>query len=199
MFPRLLWPTEGRILVDGVDMMDLPRDSLRNLVSIVFQEPSLFDDTVAGNLRVARPDASLDQMRRACEVAGALDFIESMPDGFETRLGRGGGRLSVGQKQRLSIARALLRDSPVLVLDEPTAALDPISEFRFVSALRAVAQEKLVVVIAHRLSTIRHADQILFVDDGRLVERGSHEELMSQADGSYRRFVELQSAPAETA
>jgi len=184
MFPRLLWPSEGRITLDGRDMMELNRDHLRKLVSIVFQEPSLFDDTVAGNLRVARPEATEEEMRRACETAGALDFIESMPEGFETRLGRGGGRLSVGQKQRLSIARALLRDSPVLVLDEPTAALDPISEFRFVSALRAVAEDKLVVVIAHRLSTIRNADRIIVVTEGEIAETGTHVELVA-SNGLY--------------
>ena len=131
-------------------------------------------------------------MQRAAEVAGAAEFIRHLPEGYDTPLGRNGGRLSVGQKQRLSIARALVRDAPVLILDEPTAALDPETEFRLVAALREASKDKLVVVIAHRLSTIRHADQIIFLQEGEIRERGSHEELMQREGGAYRRFVELQ-------
>ncbi|MDH5675407.1 MAG: ABC transporter ATP-binding protein/permease [Myxococcales bacterium] len=192
MFPRFLWPSEGRILIDGVDLTTVDREALRQNTAFVFQEPVLFDATVADNIRVGKPDATLEQMREAARVAGALEFIEHLPQGFDTPLGRNGGRLSVGQKQRLSIARALVRNAPVLVLDEPTAALDPETELRLVSALREASRDKLVVVIAHRLSTIRHADQILFLQEGKIAERGTHDELMTISGGAYRRFVELQ-------
>lgn len=196
MFARYHQPSEGRVLVDGVDLTDVDRDALRKQVSFVFQEPVLIDATIADNIRLGKPDATLEEMREAAETAGALEFIEHMPQGFETPLGRNGGKLSVGQKQRLSIARALVRQAPVLVLDEPTAALDPETEAQLVRTLQKASRDKLVVVIAHRLSTIRRADQILFVRDGHIDERGSHLELMSRPGGAYRRFVELQSVAA---
>ena len=131
-------------------------------------------------------------MRRAALVAGADEFIRRLPDGYQTRLGRAGARLSVGQKQRLGIARALVRDAPILILDEPTSALDPDTEQRLVLALRAASQTRLVLVIAHRLSTVRAADEILFVERGQILERGTHAELCARPGGAYRRFVELQ-------
>ena len=155
----------------------------------------MFDDTVEANIKLGRPDASETEVRRAARTAGADDFISQLPLGYQTPLGRGGGKLSVGQKQRLSIARALVRDTPVLVLDEPTSALDPATEMSLVASLREASRQRVVLVIAHRLSTVRAADTILFVDDGQIVERGSHEERMAR-HGPYRRFVELQTRGA---
>ena len=135
-------------------------------------------------------------MRRAARTAGAHDFIEALPEGYATRLGRAGGKLSVGQRQRLSIARALVRDAPILILDEPTSALDPQTEQRLVAALREASRTRIVLVIAHRLSTIREADQILFLEEGGIVERGHHAELMARPGGRYRHFVEMQTLGA---
>jgi ABC-type multidrug transport system fused ATPase/permease subunit len=145
---------------------------------------------------MGRPEASPEEIRHAAEVAGAAEFIERLPRGYDTPLGRGGGRLSMGQKQRISIARALVREAPILILDEPTAALDPETELRLVRTLREISRDHLVIVIAHRLSTIRDAHEILFLEEGRIRESGSHDELMARAGGAYRHFVELQSTDA---
>ena len=192
LVPRFLEPTRGRVLIDGTDLQTVTRESLRSQVSFVFQETVLLDATVAENLRLAKPDASDFELRRAAEIAGADEFIQRLPQGYDTPLGRDGGALSVGQRQRLSIARALVRQSPILILDEPTSALDPETERRLVSALHEASRTSLVLVIAHRLSSIRAADQILFLESGRVLESGTHEELMRRSGGAYRRFVDLQ-------
>lgn len=192
MIPRFLDPDTGRVLVDGIDIAGATLGSLRSQISFVFQETALFDATVAENLRLGNPAASDERLRECARIAGAHDFIEALPQGYATRLGRGGGKLSVGQKQRLAIARALVRDAAILIFDEPTSALDAETERRVADALHRIARDRIVIVIAHRLSTIRGAEQILFLQDGRVVDRGSHAELMARPDGPYRRFVELQ-------
>ena len=190
--PRYVEADSGRVLADGVDTATVTRESLRAQVAFVFQEVSLFDTSVAENIRLGKPDASDSEVERAARMARADDFIRELPDGYATRLGRSGGKLSVGQKQRLAIARALVRDAPVLILDEPTAALDPVTERALVASLREASRDRIVIVIAHRLSSIRSADRIAFLDSGRIIEQGSHDELMARPGGAYRRFVDLQ-------
>ncbi|MEE3326327.1 MAG: ATP-binding cassette domain-containing protein [Myxococcota bacterium] len=192
LIPRFLKASRGEVLFDGHDISEYNLNSLRDQIAFVFQETMLFDASVAENLRLGRPEASLDDLHDATRTAGAIDFIQALPDGFETPLGRAGGKLSVGQKQRLSIARALVCQTPILILDEPTSALDPDTERNLVAALRQASQDRLVLVIAHRLSTIREADQILFLDEGQIQERGSHRELMTLENGRYREYVEMQ-------
>jgi ABC-type multidrug transport system fused ATPase/permease subunit len=187
-----LQPTRGRVLVDGADLRGFTRASLRQKLAYVFQETALFDDSVAANIRLGKPDASEAELERAARRAGADEFIRALPQGYQTGLGRAGGRLSVGQKQRLAIARALVRDAPVLVLDEPTSALDAETEARLLESLRELARERAVLLIAHRPSTVRAADEICFVEGGRIAERGSHAELLARPGGAWRRFVELQ-------
>jgi ATP-binding cassette subfamily B multidrug efflux pump len=192
--PRFLRPQRGRVCVDGVDLAGVTRASLRAQIAFIFQESALFDGTLEENLRLANPNASELELRRALAISGADEFVRRFPDGLATRLGRAGAGLSVGQKQRLSIARGLLRDAPILILDEPTSALDPDTERRLLAALREAARERIVLVVAHRLSTVRDADQILFLRDGAIVERGTHDQLIAIPDGAYRRYAELQSA-----
>ena len=196
LLPRFIVPHAGRVLFDGVDSADATLESIRDQVAFVFQETVLFDATVAENIRIGNPNATDEEVRHAAHVAGADEFVQRLPSGYDTPLGRAGGKLSVGQKQRMSIARALVRPARILVLDEPTSALDPETEQRLVAALRTASRDRLVFVIAHRLSTIRAADQILYLDEGRILERGSHEELMRLPNGGYRRFVELQTRGA---
>ena len=141
---------------------------------------------------MANPDASAEQIEDALSTAGCMEFINDLPAGIDTVLGRAGDTLSVGQQQRLSIARGLVRNTRILILDEPTAALDPLTESALVTALRAAAERRLVIVIAHRLSTIRNADRIVFLEGGRIREVGGHDDLMAGAEGAYRAFVGLQ-------
>ncbi|MYD97020.1 MAG: ABC transporter ATP-binding protein [Gammaproteobacteria bacterium] len=192
LVPGFYRPTRGRVLVDGRDITGVNLDSLRRQVSYVFQEHLLLSETIRSNLKLANADASEEDMRAACRTAGALEFIDELPEGLDTVLGRSGDTLSVGQKQRLCIARGLVRDTPILILDEPTAALDPPTEHALVRSLRAAAGGRLVVVIAHRLSTIRRADRIVFMEDGEIRGIGTHDDLMADPDSRYRRFVELQ-------
>ena len=188
----LVQPSDGTVFYDGVDVRELSVDALRRQVAFVFQETFVFDDTVAANIRMGNPAATDEEVVAAARTAGALNFIEALPEGFDSRLGRAGSRLSVGQKQRLAIARGLVRSTPILVLDEPTAALDPETENALVEALTEERSRRLLIVIAHRLSTIRASDRICFVDEGRVIETGSHDDLMAKPDGAYRRFVDLQ-------
>jgi ABC-type multidrug transport system fused ATPase/permease subunit len=180
------------VLIDGIDIAEVSIDSLRAQIAFVFQETALFDMSVAENLRLAHPDASDDTVHDALRRAGAASFVTQLPDGIHTRLGRGGSKVSVGQRQRLSIARAFMRDSPILILDEPTAALDVDTEHELLATLHAARSDRLIILITHRLAAARAADLILFLDHGRLVESGDHATLMGRPDGAYRRFVELQ-------
>lgn len=189
---RFLEPSAGRVLLDGTDARAWTRDSLRQRISYVFQETFLFDGTIADNLRLGAPDASDERLWRALEQARAKEFVSQLPQGLDTRVGRGGSQLSVGQRQRVSIARALVRDADLLILDEPTSALDPETEAALVESLHAAGRERLVLVVAHRLSTIRSAHEILFLEDGRIVESGTHAALLARPGGAYRRFIEVQ-------
>ncbi len=184
-------PTDGKVRYDDIDLADANVESVRDFVTYVFQEHMLLSESIRSNLLLVQPDATEDDMVVALRRAGATEIIESLPDGVDTVLGRSGDNLSVGQKQRLCIARGLIRDTPVLILDEPTAALDPSTEEALVASLQTASTNKLVVVIAHRLSTIRKADRIVFIDQGMVNDVGSHEELMRK-EGSYYEFVRLQ-------
>jgi ABC-type multidrug transport system fused ATPase/permease subunit len=189
---RLFDPDEGQIEIDGLDLRELTLASLRSSIAIALQENILFATTVRENLRYAVPDADDARVREAARVSGADDFIEALPGGYDTMLGERGTKLSTGQRQRISIARAVLKDTPILVLDEPTAALDAETEHRVLSNLVEWGRGRAIFLITHRLSTIRRADQILYLRDGRVLECGSHDELMSRPDSAYRRFVDLE-------
>jgi ATP-binding cassette, subfamily B, bacterial IrtB/YbtQ len=184
-------PQEGYVAIGGVDVRAIRPDELNAMISVVFQDVYLFDDTVLANIRMARPEATDTEVEAAARAAHCLDFIGRLPMGWHTRLGDIGSRLSGGERQRVSIARALLKDAPIVILDEPTAALDTESEVAVQQAIDALVRDKTVIVIAHRLSTIAGADRILVIEDGRLVEQGQHDELLART-GRYRALWDAQ-------
>ena len=188
---RLVDPWSGSILLGGVDVRRASVADVRSRVAVVRQEPLILPATVADNVAIARPDASRDDIERACRRALAAEFVEALPDGYDTVLAEHGSSLSGGQRQRLAIARAFLKDAPILVLDEPTSALDTESEDLLVRSLEQVSEGRTVLVIAHRLSTVRRADRAVVLDDGRVVEVGAHDELIER-EGAYARFHRLQ-------
>jgi ABC-type multidrug transport system fused ATPase/permease subunit len=194
---RLYDPSSGAIRVDGVDLRKVKLQSLRANVAIALQENLLFGATIRDNIRYAVPDASDAAVREAARVAVADEFIEKLPEGYDTLLGERGQKLSSGQRQRLSIARAILKQTPILILDEPTAALDAETELRVLDNLAEWGKERAVFLVTHRLSTIRRADQVAFMKDGRLIEQGSHAALMASSNGAYRRLVEGEEAAAK--
>jgi ATP-binding cassette, subfamily B, bacterial IrtA/YbtP len=173
--------------VGGADVRDIPFSQLMEHVSFVFQETFLFDDTIEANLRLAKPDATEDELHEVCRAARAHDFVTAFPDGYATRVGEQASRLSGGERQRLAIARTLLKGTDVVVLDEATAFVDPENEAALQEAIDALVRDRTVIMVANRLSTIAGADQILFVDDGRIAERGRHDELIAQG-GLYARM-----------
>jgi len=193
LVPRLFDVSAGAIEIDGQDIRQVTLASLRDAMAAVSQEPLLFDETVRVNIALGRPGASDAAIEDAAKAAAAHDFIMQLPEGYETRVGERGSRLSGGQRQRIAIARAILRDAPILILDEATSALDSESERAVQDALDRLAKGRTSLVIAHRLSTIRDADLILVMDQGRIVERGTHEALIER-DGLYRRLHRLQTA-----
>ena len=191
LIPRFYDVTGGSICVDGRDLRDLTLASLRRQIGIVTQETVLFDDTIAANIAYGRPDATPDEIERAARAAHAHEFIEQLDPGYNAMIGERGQRLSGGQRQRLAIARAILRDSPILILDEATSSLDAESEMLVQDALSNLMRNRTSFVIAHRLSTVRRADAIVVLARGRIVESGSHDELMALG-GAYAKLYELQ-------
>ena len=178
----------GCVKIGGVDVRDYTLESLMNQISMVFQNVYLFADTIENNIKFGCPDATHEQVVSAAKKACCDDFIEALPDGYDTVIGEGGASLSGGEKQRISIARAMLKDAPIVILDEATANVDPENEDRLQKAIEALTRDKTIIMIAHRLKTVRHADQILVIDHGCIVQQGKHEELIRQS-GLYAEFV----------
>ena len=191
MLPRFLDPAQGSVLIDDVDVKDATHESVRAAVGFVGQHPMLFARSIADNIRYGRLSAPDDDVVSAARAAGADDFIRALPDGYDTVLGEGGSKISGGERQRIAIARAFLKDAPILVLDEPTSSVDVRTEAVILRALEKLMMDRTTFIVAHRLSTVRHADQILVLDHGRIVERGSPQDLLD-AGGLFAQMYEMQ-------
>lgn len=191
LIPRFYDPSSGRVTLDGHDLRGLPLSELRRQVGFVFQENFLFSNTVAANIAFGHPDANRERIERAARIAGADGFIRELPEGYDSLLGESGVNLSGGQRQRLAIARALLLEPTVLLLDDPTSAIDPETEREILEAMEAAMEGRTTFIVAHRLATLRSADRILVLERGRLVQVGKHEALMT-VDGPYRRAIQVQ-------
>ena len=189
---RIFDPQSGSISIDGRNIKEYQVNSLRSSISVALQENILFAGSVRDNIKYVAPASDDEQVRQAITVAAIDDYVDALPEGLDTNLSDRGGKISSGQKQRISIARAVVRDTPILILDEPTAALDAATELKVLANLAEWGQHRAIFLITHRISTIRQADNILYLDEGRIVESGSHEELMALATGSYRSFVEAE-------
>jgi len=194
LLQRLWDPVAGSITIDGQDLRDVTLESLRRAIGVVFQESMLFNRSIRENLRMGRPDATDEDLERACRLADAHEFIIRQPQGYDTVVGERGSTLSGGQRQRLAIARALLKDPPILILDEATSALDAATEARVSRAMQTLMKGRTTFIIAHRLSTVRDADEILVFEGGRVAERGSFEELL-QLNGRFAQLVATQLSP----
>jgi subfamily B ATP-binding cassette protein MsbA len=191
LLPRFHDLTSGSLTIDGIDIRQYSIRDLRNLMGIVTQEPLLFNDTIAANIALGKPDASLEEIEKAARIANAHEFIIRKENGYLSNTGDRGAKLSGGEKQRITIARAVLKNPPILILDEATSSLDTESEKLVQDAINNLMKDRTSLVIAHRLSTVRHADEIIVLQKGRIVERGKHDELINQ-DGIYRKLVEMQ-------
>ena len=190
LIPRFYDVTEGEILIGGAKITNVLTEELMEKISIVFQNVYLFEDTILNNIRFAKPDAGNDEVMEAAKKARCYDFIMALPDGFDTMVGEGGSTLSGGEKQRIAIARAILKDSPIVILDEFTSALDVENEYHIMRAIDNLVKDKTVIIIAHRLETIRKADNIIVLDKGEIVQEGTHDELISR-DGIYKSFISV--------
>jgi subfamily B ATP-binding cassette protein MsbA len=191
LVPRFHDVTSGEVLIDGINIKDYSLHSVRSLMSIVTQEPILFNDTIANNISLGKPDATEDEIMQAAKVANAHNFITHKEIGYATNIGDRGSKLSGGERQRLTIARAVIKIRPILILDEATSSLDTESERLVQDAINNMMQNRTSIVIAHRLSTIRHANEIIVLQKGKIVERGTHDQLLSQ-NGFYKKLVEMQ-------